>query len=89
MKKIVCAKCNDEKTNFLPEFIYCYDCCTQQEINDYIKPDLTHWMKGLKPWEKSAVLRNVFKEQKKLLKKELYYAQKDNETGCKGLGEGC
>lgn len=69
-----CDACGHMKTIFLQGMDKCYECTSEAEIAERVKPPLTHWFGGeqvVDPADKVAVLKACYMQMKadKLRKK--------------------
>jgi hypothetical protein len=64
-----CTRClvNKDSNCFLPDAAnhgVCRICYTDEELNEYIIPEISKCMKGLKAKEKKAVIKSLLLEHK-------------------------
>jgi hypothetical protein len=63
-------KCNNclskihECKFFSEEYKSCKKCCTDEEVNSYVRPPLSKWMDGLTPTKKVLIIKQILKEWK-------------------------
>lgn len=63
----ICSKCGEDKTIFLKGLDYCYDCTSEKEIAERVKPDLTRWLDPVLRKDKSKILMMCWKHQRQLI----------------------
>jgi len=65
---LTCERCEAEKERI--EFLVdselpmvCKECLTTEEINEFIRPEITKIMIRLKPWEKIKIIRRIMSDR--------------------------